>query len=264
MQQTMIDAGVNLTSPQFEKDRGAVLERARAANIANMLLIGCDIQSSIESQVMARSYGFCSTAGVHPHDAKDAPEDLAHQLTELASSEEVVAIGECGLDFNRDFSPRPIQEQVCITQLQLAEQLAMPVYLHERDAHLRLKALLEDVNVKGVLHCFTGDKAALRYYLDYGLMIGVTGWVCDERRGQQLRELIQYIPNDRLLIETDAPYLLPRTLKPKPKSRRNEPAYLREIATHIASLKDATTDAIATCSSNNFNALFSPHLTDGY
>ncbi|TQF72486.1 TatD family hydrolase [Pseudoalteromonas luteoviolacea] len=262
MQHNIIDAGVNLTSSQFDKDRESVLERARDANVANMLLIGCDIQSSIDSQIMAKSYGFCSTAGVHPHDAKDAPANLLSQLKELASLKEVVAIGECGLDFNRDFSPRPIQEQVCAAQLQLAEQLAMPVYLHERDAHTRLRALLSEVDVNGVLHCFTGDKQALKYYLDYGLMIGVTGWVCDERRGQQLRELIEYIPNDRLLIETDSPYLLPRTLKPKPKSRRNEPAYLHEVAGQIASLKKTTSKAIANCSSENFNALFSPQVMD--
>ncbi|KZN65833.1 TatD family hydrolase [Pseudoalteromonas luteoviolacea] len=252
----MIDAGVNLTSSQFDKDREQVLGRAREAGITNMLLIGCDLHSSIASLEMAQLYGFCSSAGVHPHDAKDAPDDLSTQLRELANASEVVAIGECGLDFNRDFSPRPVQERVCAEQLHLAQQLSMPVYLHERDAHTRLRALLSEVQINGVLHCFTGDKQALKYYLDYGLMIGVTGWVCDERRGQQLRELIQYIPNDRLLIETDAPYLLPRTLRPKPKSRRNEPAHLHAIAEQIAVLKGTEQSTIANCSSNNFMALF--------
>ncbi|MBQ4813887.1 TatD family hydrolase [Pseudoalteromonas luteoviolacea] len=252
----MIDAGVNLTSSQFDKDREQMLDRAREAGISNMLLIGCDLESSIASLSLAQTHGFCSTVGVHPHDAKDAPRDLIKQLHEIAKSSEVVAIGECGLDFNRDFSPRPVQERICSEQLGLAQQLSMPVYLHERDAHTRLQALLSEVQVNGVLHCFTGDKQALKYYLDYGLMIGVTGWVCDERRGQQLRELIQYIPDDRLLIETDAPYLLPRTLKPKPKSRRNEPAYLQAVAEQIALLKDIEPSTVARHSTDNFMALF--------
>ncbi|MBQ4839682.1 MULTISPECIES: TatD family hydrolase [Pseudoalteromonas] len=253
---TMIDAGVNLTSAQFDKDRADVIQRAKDAKINNMLLIGCDLITSQESLDLAKTHQFVSTAGIHPHDAKDAPEDYIAQITQLARAPQVVAIGECGLDFNRDFSPRDQQEKICRAQLALAQQLNMPAYLHERDAHERMRALLLEHRIKGVLHCFTGDRQALKFYLDYGLMIGVTGWVCDERRGQQLRELIQYIPSDRLLIETDAPYLLPRTLSPKPKSRRNEPAYLHAVAEQIALLKNTDVDTIAAHSRDNFNALF--------
>ncbi|KZN56306.1 TatD family hydrolase [Pseudoalteromonas luteoviolacea] len=254
--QTMIDAGVNLTSSQFDKDRADVVARAKANHISNMLLIGCDLPSSEQSLALANTHQLVSTAGIHPHDAKDAPDDFIAQITHLAKSPQVVAIGECGLDFNRDFSPRDIQAHVCNEQFKLAQQLDMPAYIHERDAHEHMKTLLSDHQIKGVLHCFTGDKQALKFYLDYGLMIGITGWVCDERRGQQLRELIPYIPNDRLLIETDAPYLLPRTLSPKPKSRRNEPAYLLAVVTQIAELKSTDFDTIAMHSSANFNALF--------
>ncbi|KZN68660.1 hypothetical protein N473_00290 [Pseudoalteromonas luteoviolacea CPMOR-1] len=254
--QTMIDAGVNLTSSQFDKDRADVVLRAKSQHISNMLLIGCDLASSDDSLALAQTYQLVSTAGIHPHDAKDAPDDFIAQIMRLASSPHVVAIGECGLDFNRDFSPRDTQERICSAQFALAQQLNMPAYIHERDAHDRMKGLLSEHQLDGVLHCFTGDKQALKFYLDYGLMIGITGWVCDERRGQQLRDLIKYIPNDRLLIETDAPYLLPRTLSPKPKSRRNEPAYLPAVAEQIALLKNTDRESIAMCSSSNFNALF--------
>ncbi|MEJ6474255.1 TatD family hydrolase [Pseudoalteromonas piscicida] len=255
--QTMIDAGVNLTSSQFSPDLTDVISRAKAAGVASMLAIGCDLDSSKESIMLAEQHTLYSTVGVHPHDAKDAPDNLCHELKSLiASSDKVVAIGECGLDFNRDFSPRAKQQEVCLSQLQLAEEINYPVYLHERDAHDALFALLQQVEVNGVLHCFTGDLSALRHYLDYGLMIGITGWVCDERRGQTLQDLIQYIPLDRLLLETDSPYLLPRTIKPKPKSRRNEPHYLIHVAEKIAQLKQCSVNEVMNATSANFMRLF--------
>ncbi|WP_419149459.1 TatD family hydrolase [Pseudoalteromonas 'SMAR'] len=254
----LYDAGVNLTSSQFADDLDAVIARAKSAGVASMLAIGCDLDSSKVSLQLAEKYNFPCTVGVHPHDAKDAPDDLAAQIKALVEShEQAVAIGECGLDFNRDFSPRATQKVVCLTQLQLAQAMHKPVYLHEREAHDALYELLKQVQVSGVLHCFTSDKTALRRYLDYGLMIGITGWVCDERRGQQLQQLLQYIPLDRLLIETDAPYLLPRTIKPKPRSRRNEPMYLHYVAQQIATLKQQPTAAVIEATGRNFRQLFS-------
>lgn len=258
MYNLLVDAGVNLTNSQFDKDRESVLFRAKQAGIENMLLIGCCLQSSHESLSFAEEFAYVCTAGIHPHYAKDAPIDFVEQIKNLANNKEVVAIGECGLDFNRDFSPREVQKAVLEQQLLLANQLNMPVYLHERDAFDSMRNLLESTPVKGVLHCFTGEQEALEYYLNYGLMIGITGWLCDERRGEQLQKLLPLIPDDRLLLETDAPYLLPRSLKPKPKSRRNEPAFLQEVAKVAAELRGQSIEHIAKITTDNFNRLFAP------
>ncbi|NOU51208.1 hydrolase TatD [Pseudoalteromonas sp. JBTF-M23] len=251
-----IDAGVNLTSSQFDEICDDVVVRAKQAGVDNMLLIGSNVADATQSLHFARHYGFVSTAGIHPHNAKDASSDYVAQLCQLLSQPEVVAVGECGLDFNRDFSPRPLQIKVFAEQLSLAQQLNMPVYLHERDAFDSMSTALEQVNIHGVLHCFTGDTTALEFYLNYGLMIGITGWVCDERRGAQLQQLVPLIPDDKLLIETDAPYLLPRTLKPKPKSRRNEPAFVTEVVRQVAMLRGQTVEHVAQISHDNFNRLF--------
>ncbi|OHU91808.1 MULTISPECIES: TatD family hydrolase [Pseudoalteromonas] len=250
------DAGVNLTSHQFEQDCDDIVARAKLAGVTDMLLIGADVAQSKQSLELAKRYGFVSTAGVHPHDAKSVGDDYLQQLSTLLCEPEVVAVGECGLDFNRDFSPRPQQQAVLNEQLNLAQQLNKPVYLHERDAFSAMQAQLERVTVKGVLHCFTGDAQALSFYLNYGLMIGVTGWVCDERRGAQLQALVPHIPDDRLLVETDAPYLIPRTLQPKPKSRRNEPAFISAVVQHIAQLRGQSAAHVAACSQANFARLF--------
>src|SRR6185437_5205183 len=155
-----------------------------------------------------------ATAGVHPHDSRHCSEETISELRRLATNEEVVAIGECGLDFNRDFSPRPQQEKWFEAQVALAEELQIPVFLHERDAQQRFCEILVRVRkmVPAVVHCFTGTREELNAYLDMDLHIGITGWICDERRGIHLRELVKEIPPERLMIETDAPYLIPRTM----------------------------------------------------
>ncbi|WP_404341899.1 TatD family hydrolase [Pseudoalteromonas mariniglutinosa] len=252
----LIDAGVNLSNPQFNGHHDNVLSRARAAGITQMLLIGCDLTSSEHSVRLAKKYQLVTTVGVHPHDAKTADNTLESALTTLANNPEVVAIGECGLDYNRDFSPRAIQRAVLHRQLALAEQLDLPVYLHERDASTDMLSLLKQYKLRGVLHCFTGNETALTNYLELGLYIGVTGWVCDERRGELLRSLLPKIPLERLLIETDAPFLLPRTINPKPKSRRNEPHYLRYICQQIADLKQCEFTDVAKQTTLNFQQLF--------
>ncbi|CAH9066337.1 3'-5' ssDNA/RNA exonuclease TatD [Pseudoalteromonas sp. CIP111854] len=251
-----IDAGVNLTSSQFDDARDDIVMRAKQAGVDNMLLIGTNTQDSMHCLQLARHYGFVCTSGIHPHDAKSTQADYIAQLKTLFLHPEVVAVGECGLDFNRNFSPRSEQISVLSQQLELAEQNNLPVYLHERDAFDAMRAQLEQVKVHGVLHCFTGDKHALDFYLHYGLMIGITGWVCDERRGAQLQQLVPLIPDDRLLIETDAPYLLPRTLKPKPKSRRNEPAFVEAIVREVARLRGQSCEHVAKISHANFQRLF--------
>lgn len=252
----LIDAGVNLTNHQFDGLHDEIITRAKGANVTNMLLIGCDLQSSQNALALAQKYNYYATAGVHPHDAKSADEHFINQLTSLLQHPEVVAVGECGLDYNRDFSPRDIQREVFTTQLALAKKLNKPVYLHERDASEDMLAILQEHSVRGVLHCFTGDKNALDSYLNQGLYIGITGWVCDERRGKELQQLIPNIPLERLVIETDAPFLIPRTISPKPKSRRNEPSYLSYVCNTIAELKKLSFDDVAKQTTANFQQLF--------
>lgn len=256
MPYSLIDAGVNLTNHQFDKQHQDIIARANAAGVKHMLIIGCDVAASEQSLELAIEHQQFSTAGVHPHDAKSATDELETQLSQLASHKQVIAIGECGLDYNRDFSPRDVQRSVLRRQLALAEQLNLPVYLHERDASEDMLSILKEFNVRGVLHCFTGNAQALKSYLALGLYIGITGWVCDERRGKELQQLIPSIPLNKLLIETDAPFLIPRTVSPKPKSRRNEPALLTYVCETIAQLYNLTPEEIAQQTTLNFYNVF--------
>ncbi|MBP2836299.1 3'-5' ssDNA/RNA exonuclease TatD [Dickeya parazeae] len=235
----MFDIGVNLTSPQFRSDREQVVSRARQAGVTGLLLTGTNASESGQAYLLAAQYpDYCwSTAGVHPHDASSWSDDTAALIHQLAGREQVLAIGECGLDFNRNFSTPEEQELAFSAQLAIAAEHDMPVFLHCRDAHVRFMALLTpwlDKLPAAVLHCFTGSGDELDECLRAGLMIGITGWVCDERRGLALRALLPRIPDDRLLLETDAPYLLPRDLHPKPASRRNEPCFLPHIVHQVA------------------------------
>jgi len=171
----------------------------------------------------------------------------------------VVAIGECGLDFNRNFSTPQEQERAFSAQLALAAELNLPVFLHCRDAHQRFLTLLDpwlDKLPGAVLHCFTGSAQEAQECIARGLCLGITGWVCDERRGLELREVVPMIPADRLMIETDAPWLLPRDLKPKPASRRNEPALLGHILSTVAELRGETPQALSTATDENVKRLF--------
>jgi TatD DNase family protein len=207
------------------------------------------------------------TAGVHPHDAKDAPEALAAQLRELARNPAVRAIGETGLDFNRNFSPPEVQRRVFETQLQLAAEIGLPVFVHDRDSEGAVFDALErdaDRLAGMVVHCFTGSGEDLDRYLALGCTIGITGWVCDQKRGATLRELVGRIPLDRLLIETDAPFLSPqnapkswqKTHAPGASSRRNEPALLSYVADGIAEASRHSRMDIIAASTRNARALF--------
>ena len=251
------DCGVNLFSHQFAGKEQQIWHQAQQAGISNMLLIGSDIGESLRNQQFCSGHSGCyTTAGVHPHQAANVAKDWLERLRQILSLPAVVAVGECGLDFNRDFSPRPVQQHVFACQLQLAKQLEMPVYLHERDAFtIQLAMLIEQQISHGVTHCFTGDTNQLKAYLDLGLYIGITGWICDERRGQSLQQALQYLPLDRILLETDAPYLLPRTIKPRPKY--NEPALLPAIAAEICRLKNISNQQLAVASKANARRLFS-------
>ncbi|MCQ4295249.1 TatD family hydrolase [Pseudomonas stutzeri] len=249
----LIDIGVNLTHPSFAANPSAVVERARAAGVVQMVLTGTSLAESEAAHGLCRDLDesgqrLFSTAGVHPHDASQWSSDSISQLRGLLSEPQVRAVGECGLDFNRDFSPRPQQERALEEQLQLAVESQLPVFLHERDASERLAAILRpfrDHLKAAVVHCFTGEKAALYTYLDLDLHIGITGWICDERRGTHLHPLVKVIPEGRLMLESDAPYLLPRSLRPKPKSGQNEPAYLPEVLQEVAHHRGESTDQLA-------------------
>ena len=246
----LVDIGANLGHESFDRDREQVLARALEAEVAQIVVTGASESESATALGVARTAPgvLFSTAGVHPHHAKEWRSESAAALERLATEPEVVAIGETGLDFNRDFSPRPDQEQALEAHLELAAGLGMPVFLHERDAHERFLAIVSRWRARlprAVIHCFTGDGTALDAYLDLDLHVGVTGWICDERRGLHLREIIGRIPLDRLMIETDAPYLLPRDLVPKPKTRRNEPMHLPHILRALAAAIGQEPDALA-------------------
>ena len=235
----LIDIGANLTHESFDKDRDEVIRNAWHHNVKQMIITGADQQSSIQALELSKQYPqqLFSTAGVHPHCASECNQDTLSVLSDLALQESNVAIGECGLDYNRDFSPRATQRKWFEKQLELACELNKPVFLHERDASSDFLAILKDFHKDlpaYVVHCFTGSQDELEHYLDIDSHIGITGWICDERRGHHLHEFVKIIPDSRLMIETDAPYLLPRDLKPKPKSRRNLPEYLPHIAATIA------------------------------
>ncbi|MGE8287960.1 MAG: TatD family hydrolase [Stenotrophomonas sp.] len=235
----LIDIGANLTHDSFERDLDAVLERARAAGVVQMVVTGASREHSPQALELARRHpGFLyATAGVHPHHASEYTDECDAEMRALHVHPEVVAVGECGLDYNRDFSPRPAQRKAFERQLQIAVDTAKPLFLHQRDAHDDFIAMMKNFDGRlgpAVVHCFTAERGELFDYLDRDYYIGITGWLCDERRGAHLRELVKHIPAERLMIETDAPYLLPRTLKPMPKDRRNEPAFLSHIVQELA------------------------------
>jgi TatD DNase family protein len=235
----LIDIGANLTHSSFQKDLDDVLMRARESGVTQLIVTGADAEGSRDALTLARKHPpiLYATAGVHPHHAKDFHGETEALLADLQSHAEVVAVGETGLDYNRNFSPREAQLFAFERQLGLAIDCGKPVFLHQRDAHADFLSCLDNVRdriSRAVVHCFTGEKKELFDYLDRDFYIGITGWICDERRGVHLRELVKSIPADRLMLETDAPYLLPRDLKPMPSHRRNEPMYLPHICTEVA------------------------------
>ena len=233
----LIDIGANLTHPAFHGDLEGVLSSARAAGVQKMIVTGTSVQESTAALALAKSHEdlFC-TAGVHPHHARECDQTTISALRVLAQQSKVVAIGECGLDFNRNYSPHPDQEKWFEAQVDLAIELQKPLFLHSRDAFSSFFNLLKRKKnlPPSVAHCFTGEKVELRAYLDLGLHIGITGWICDERRGAHLLELVREIPADKLMLETDSPYLTPRDLHRQPKARRNEPSHLPHILRTVA------------------------------
>ncbi len=259
--EALIDIGANLTHESFAADLEAVLERARAVGVTAIVVTGADERSSAQALALARAHSdyLYATAGVHPHHTREFTADTEAALARLLAAPEVVAVGETGLDYFRDYAPRGAQLHAFERQVELALTTGKPMFLHQREAHEDLIAVLRPVRDRLgplVVHCFTDERRALFETLDLDIHIGITGWICDERRGHHLLELVRHIPAERLMLETDAPYLLPRDLSPKPRSRRNEPMFLPHIAATVAAARGQTLATLAAQTTANARAFF--------
>jgi TatD DNase family protein len=264
---TLVDIAGNLTNKAFREDLPEVLARAADAGVSGIVVAGVSTTTSRRGWEMAVDLPdpvrdrltLVATAGIHPHHARDVSREALVEIAELALRKPVVAVGECGLDYNRNFSPPEIQRRAFEAQLEIAAGTKKPVYLHERDAHDDFAAILARWRPKlvgGVVHCFTGDRRALLRYLELDLHLGFTGWICDERRGLHLRELVKLVPRGRLMVETDCPYILPRDMRPAPKSGRNEPAFVAHVAKTIARWRGESFADLAAHSTETARALF--------
>jgi TatD DNase family protein len=265
MSQPLIDIGVNLSNNRFKEDLNQVIERALACHIQQLVLTGTSVEETQKviaiCDALKDKYPdtVYATAGIHPHDADEMNSGKLALLSALADSDSVVAIGETGLDFNRNYSSKVNQINAFEAQLELASEKKMPLFMHERDAaekQIEIITEYRDHFTQGVIHCFTGDKKTLYRYLDLDLYIGITGWVCDPKRGQELRKSVADIPLNRLMIETDAPYLVPKNMPNPPKNRRNEPAFLGFVIEGIKSQRSETLEAIAQATTANAKHFF--------
>lgn len=256
----LCDIGANLAHDSFDADRDAVLARAREAGVATIVVTGSSLDSSRKALELARAHPgvLYATAGLHPHHAAEYSAQHEAQFRELAQQPGLVALGECGLDYFRDLSPRADQRRAFTAQLALAAELKKPLFLHQRDAHADFLAILKEHRAAlgdVVVHCFTDTAAARDDCLALDCHIGITGWICDERRGLPLREIARGIPDPRLLVETDAPYLLPRTA-PKAAHRRNEPMFLPWVVKALAEARDQSEAHVAAITGENARRFF--------
>lgn len=261
MSYSLVDIGANLAHDSFIDDRNEVLKRAADAGVTRIIVTGSSDTSNMEAAALAELHAgvLYSTAGVHPHHASDYGDESDALIRELVRKDVVVAVGECGLDYFRNFSPRDAQLDAFRRQLAIATECRLPVFLHQRDAHDDFVEVLESTLpglTRAVAHCFTGEGESLHEYIAMGLYIGITGWICDERRGQHLHDIVSIVPDDRLMIETDAPYLLPRTIRPKPETRRNEPAYLPEVLKTVAEARGQSIEHVARITTENAERFF--------
>jgi len=250
----LTDIGINLAHDSYDADREAVIERARAVGVGRMIVTGSDLDSSRHAVALARQFPgvLHATAGVHPHHAARLDDAALTALRLLCADPQVVAVGECGLDYFRNLSAHADQARAFRLQLELAIGLRRPLFLHQRAAHAEFVRILREYGADlppAVAHCFTGSLAEAQECLAMGLYIGITGWICDERRGTHLAEVVRRIPAGRLMLETDGPYLLPRSLRPRPASRRNEPMYLTEICRAVAAARAESYETVAAATS---------------
>lgn len=260
----MIDIGANLAHESFTRDLDTVLADAWDAGLQAIVITGSCMSSSRRALQLAQTHPdrLHSTAGLHPHHAADWNQDCAAVIRELSAQPQLVALGECGLDYFRDLSPRQTQRRAFAAQLQLAVELCKPVFLHQREAHADFIAVLREFRSSlgaVCMHCFTDTAQAAQDYLDLDCHIGVTGWICDERRGAHLLDVVREIPAARLLVETDAPYLLPRNLPRDQRpgdGRRNEPRFLPWVVMKIAEARGESAQAVGVRTANNARSFF--------
>ena len=263
----LIDIGANLGHESFDHDLDAVLTRAQQQGVSQLMVTGASRSGSPRALELARLHPglLYATAGVHPHHALEYTDEADAEMRLLHEQPEVLAVGECGLDYFRDLSPRPAQRRAFERQLQIAVDSGTdrasrkPLFLHQRDAHADFVAVMRDFDGQlgeAVVHCFTGTRDELFECLDNDWHIGITGWLCDERRGAHLRELVKHIPANRLMIETDSPYLLPRSVRPMPSHRRNEPMYLRHIVEELARDRGETVQQTAASTTDTARRFF--------
>ena len=254
----LFDIGANLTHKSFENDFEEVIKRSLLNGVSNICITGCDLTDSRRALSLAKKFpnNLISTCGIHPHYADSFSEKSEKEIQEICNDSLVKAIGETGLDFNRNYSDKKNQIKSFLEHIKLANSLNLPMFLHQRDAHEDFIDCLneETPRTKCVVHCFTGEKKELFNYLDRDFYIGLTGWICDPKRGSHLEELIPLIPLNRLLIETDSPYLLPKNLKVK--GRRNEPAFLNEILKKVVSERKESEKKITEMLSKNSLSFF--------
>lgn len=257
----LIDIGCNLTHKALLPHIEEIAHQCQHDHIEHIIITGTSVTESHQAFNLTQQYpGFLySTAGVHPHDAKDWNSDTIDSLKQLLDYDTVKAVGETGLDFNRNYSPKEHQISAFEQQVELAILLQKPLFLHQSDAHDAFFSVLKNSRDKlppVVVHCFTDTKKALFDYLDEGFYIGITGWICDPKRGKELQIIANNIPINRLMIETDAPYLLPKTLLPKPKSNNNQPYYLPHIAQTLANLYELPYDLLSSHTRENSLSFF--------
>ena len=244
----IFDSHCHLNDKSYAKDMNQVIGRANSASIDAIMIVGITEQTSAQAVEIAAAYPGCyASVGVHPHDATSCNENVLTKFKTLSKNPLVKAWGEIGLDFNRMYSPKAAQEKWLIRQLETAEELSLPLIFHERDSQGRfldiLKAHYADTACKGVIHCFSGDSNELDEYLKLGLHIGITGIITIQSRGKLLRKLLPHIPTDRILVETDAPYLTPTP--ERNKTRRNEPAFVRSVLMKVADVLQTDPEQLA-------------------
>ena len=248
----LIDSHAHLNLNQFNKDRETVIERARKAGLVAIVNIGTDLASSRATVKLAEKHDFIyATVGVHPHDAKTVTSAVLDELRTLARHPKVVAIGEIGLDYYRDLSPRDVQRRAFAEQLALAAELRLPVVIHSREAHADVLAALRGWEGTGVLHSYSAGPELVEEVLELGFSIGISGPVTFPK-ANRLREVAAAVPLERLLVETDCPYLTPVPYR----GRRNEPAYVQHVVETVARARKMPAEAVAQATAGNACRLF--------
>lgn len=253
----LIDSHAHIQAKEYAGEAEAIVERARAAGVDKIIVIGGagDMSSNNDAVELAASYAnLYATVGMHPHDAKDVGRDDLNKLKELTAHSQVIAVGEAGLDYYYDHSPRETQRQIFAEFIRLARDTALPLIVHERNAAHEAAELLREEgekNVRGVVHCFTGDYEAARHYLELGFYLSFTG-IITFKNADPLRDVVRRVPLDRILVETDSPYLTPVPYRGK----RNEPAYVRLVAETVAQVKGLPLEDVARVTTENVRELF--------